>query len=139
MASTLRLAVFLLGVAICLLTGSGCGRRLPARHAVSGKVLVNDQPAARAKVFLVPLDGSPQRPSAEVKPDGAFELSGKDGAAAGEYAVTIVWPTYETNGGEEIQTGDRLEGRYAESQQPVAKVTIRAGKNELPTFVLTLP
>ena len=66
-------------------------------------------------------------------------MSGKDGALAGDYAVTIVWPTYETNGGEEIQTGDRLDGRYADAQNPFTKVTIVRGKNDLPPFELRLP
>ncbi len=126
-------------VMACTLAVSGCRSRLPARHPVSGKVLVNGVPAARARVFLVPLDSSPLRPSAEVRVDGSFQMSGQDGAAAGEYAVTIVWPTYETNGGEEIQTGDRLEGRYEDARNPVVKITIRAGKNELPAFELQSP
>lgn len=63
-------------------------------------------------------------------------LLGADGLAPGDYAVTVVWPNYEINGGEEIQTGDKLKGRYGSIERPAAKVTIQPGKNELPTLDL---
>ncbi len=109
------------------------------RHPVFGKVLVNGRPAARARVIFVPVAGSPLRPSAETQADGSFELSGKGGVPVGEYAVTIVWPVYEINGGEEIQKGDRLRGRYDSLAKAFTKVTIQTGRNDLNPFALSAP
>jgi hypothetical protein len=118
------------------LTIAGCSSQ-NARYPISGTVKVDGKPAARARVFLVPLSGSPQRPSAETLPDGSFTMSGADGAVAGEYAVTVIWPTYTMNGGEEIQTGDQLKGRYGSTENPAAKVTINAGGNVIPPLDLS--
>jgi len=123
---------------IGLALNAGCSRT-DGRQYVTGMVKVNGESAARAQVYFVPLDGSPARPSAEVAPDGSFAMKGLDGAKPGEYYVTIVWPEYEVNGGEEVQLGDRLQGRYADAQKAFTKVTIVTGKNYLAPFELTLP
>ena len=127
---------FLVVAVVWTLTVAGCSSQ-KTRHPISGQVNIDGKPAARARVFLVPLTGAPERPSAETLPDGSFNMSGADGAVAGEYAVTVIWPTYTVNGGEEIQTGDKLNGRYGNSGNPAAKVTINAGENVIPPLNLT--
>jgi hypothetical protein len=127
---------FLLLVLVWTLTIAGCGSQT-AHNPVSGTVKIDGKPASRAWVCLVPLDGSPQRPSAETLADGSFRMTGKDGAVAGEYAVTVVWPTYTMNGGEEIQTGDQLKGRFGSREAPAAKATIQAGDNVIPPLDLS--
>jgi hypothetical protein len=127
---------FVVVAVVWTLTVAGCGSQ-NARYPISGKVNIDGKPAARARVFLVPLTGAPQRPSAETLPDGSFNMNGADGAAAGEYAVTVIWPIYTVNGGEEIQTGDQLKGRYGNTDNPAAKVTINAGENVIPPLNLS--
>jgi hypothetical protein len=66
--------------------------------------------------------------------DGAFQVStfGKyDGAPAGEYAVTLVWPEYNDAG----EAGaDRLKGRFATATKPFTKITVAERENVLDTF-----
>ncbi len=118
---------------------AGCGSRESTYHSVSGKVLVNGAPADRAVVCLTPLHDSLCRPMAVVKEDGSFHISGRDGAPAGEFNVTIVWPQYEIIDGEEVQLEDRLGGRYYNPATYAKKVTIHEGNNDLELFELQLP
>jgi hypothetical protein len=117
---------------------SGCARQ-GGWQSVSGKVLVNGQPAVRACVLLTPLNGSPDRPFGVVAEDGTFQMTGRDGARKGDYAVTVEWPVYEMNGGEEVTVGDRLGRRYADPKSPVMQVTIHDGLNPIPTIELRSP
>jgi hypothetical protein len=69
----------------------------PALHAVEGKVLVNGEPAENLNVAFHPLDGDKNLfcPVGRTNNKGIFHLmtrSGGDGAPAGEYSVTLVWP-----------------------------------------------
>jgi hypothetical protein len=116
-------------------------------YSVSGKVLVDGEPATRAEITLHPLDplhkkdDKTVRPFAVVDPDGSFRLSTYetcDGAPAGEYAVTVVWPSFTTDPlGEETPGPDRLRKRYADARRSAFRATIREGDNQLPPFELT--
>ena len=79
------------------------------------------------------------QPFAVVGPDGTFRPSTQltaDGAPAGEYRVTIVWPEIRLDQGEEIEGADRLDGVYAKVTQTQLTVSIHSGDNELPPFEL---
>jgi len=86
-------------------------------------------------------DDKTVRPFAVVDPDGSFRLSTYetcDGAPAGEYAVTVVWPSFTTDPlGEETPGPDRLRKRYADARRSAFRATIREGDNQLPPFELT--
>jgi hypothetical protein len=65
--------------------------------AVGGRVLVNGKPALNVHVAFHPLNGDRHGfcPVGRTDNDGVFHLttsSGKDGAPAGEYNVTFIWP-----------------------------------------------
>src|SRR5262245_25475123 len=86
---------------VCLAGGAkGPNRGRIEVDPVVGKLLVNGVPAANAMVAFHPLGtGGPAalRPVGVTGPDGTFCLTSYeagDGAPAGEYAVTAVWPDY---------------------------------------------
>lgn len=122
---------------------TGCGD--DGRETVyptTGKVLVNGQPAAGAQVVLFPEDEA-LRVSDHPLPTGVTDESGKfslgsyavgDGAPAGEYLVTVVWPEVvepDPNNPETPPQIDRLQDRYAMPEHSGLKVTINAGPTEL--------
>ncbi|HEX4613892.1 MAG TPA: carboxypeptidase-like regulatory domain-containing protein [Urbifossiella sp.] len=121
----------------------GCRPSPPATVPLAGKVTVNGRPAARAKVFFTPLaPGASVLPSAETGPDGAFRVSTflpDDGLPPGEYAVTVLWPTYKSGGDQEVEGPDRLGGRYNDPRNPALKVTVREGQSDLPPLDLRTP
>jgi hypothetical protein len=132
-------------VLTALLTGCGSSRVGPEIFPVVGKVLVDGKPAHRAQVLFHPVtpiaapEGVTIQPFAVVEPDGTFRPSTQltaDGAPAGEYRVTIVWPEIRVDQGEEIEGPDRLAGAYAQASQTQLTVSIHPGDNELPPFEL---
>jgi hypothetical protein len=108
-------------------------------------VRVDGQPAKGAVVVFHPkADDSltAQRPSGVVGADGAFTLSTTqpgDGAAAGEYVVTIVWPE-EREPPSTLsmepppEAPDRLQGRYADRARSGLSAVVKPGTNQLPPF-----
>jgi hypothetical protein len=136
-------------VFISALLGLGCAKSpdRPTVYPVSGKLLVNGNPAIRAEVVLVPLNVSASqgpawkqlRPTAIVEADGSFRpttFSQHDGAPAGQYAVIVTWPSIASDQGEEITGPDRLQGRYSKPEHPATKFTVQAGNNEIPPIHL---
>ena len=115
----------------------GCHRqRGPERVPtvpVRGLVTVNGLPAADLTVRLHALDGPEgeagvytAHPYAQTDGDGTFELSTYeqgDGVAAGTYAVTFEWLTYNA-----LQNTygkpDRLGGRYADPETTGYEITV---------------
>ncbi|WP_165071438.1 transthyretin-like family protein [Paludisphaera rhizosphaerae] len=120
----------------------GCGGSGQATvYPVAGTLTVNGQPAANAMIAFHPLDraGSPAVLSvASTGPDGAYRLTtytAGDGAPAGEYAVTIVWPDDSKPWDEceeDLVTHDRFQGRYADPTRSPWRVIVRPGANEAP-------
>ncbi len=117
-------------------------------HPVSGTVLCAGKPAQRAEVTLRPLaplnepTGRSVVPVGIVQPDGSFRIgtyTDDDGAPAGEYAITIVWPLVTVEGGEENIGADQLRGAYRDPTKPVAKITVAAGENKIPPIQVRLP
>ena len=117
-------------------------------YPVSGKVLHQGQPAAGANVIFHATDPSGNSssvpiPRGTVRADGTFELSSYeegDGAPAGTYDVTIIWPpvTADPNADPESAGGeaDRLRGRYASPDTSGLSATVLEAKTQLEPFEL---
>src|SRR4051812_645519 len=93
-----RLArLLLLGLSCVCCGGAAPGPPRPV-SPVRGSGLGAGKPAVKALVIFHPLndaDAKAPRPTGEVAADGSFALSTHttgDGAPAGEYAVTVLWP-----------------------------------------------
>jgi hypothetical protein len=138
-------------VALALLAGCGGGAKI---YPTSGKVTVNGTPAAGALVILHQVgnpDTMDKKPSGLTKEDGTFVLNtntADDGAAAGEYYVTVIWagkpkPAGQPKGlaGTDDERGgdapDQLKGKYRDPKSSGLKVTIKPERNALPTLELT--
>jgi hypothetical protein len=116
-------------------------------HPVQGKVTYQGGPAKGAVVVFHPKasdDLKTMRPSGVVDENGTFTLSTikpGDGAAAGDYVVTITWPE-EAKPGKVTSTEpppepvDRLKGRYADRAKSTFTAQVKPGKNDLPPFVI---
>jgi hypothetical protein len=132
---------------LVLVAALGCGpgdgrvRVYPA----SGKVLVRGQPADGAVVTLYPT--TPELQEAKVPPptgtadgNGEFRLStygADDGAPAGEYQVTIVWPEARPENYVGIfEPRDQLRGQYATPNSSKLTANLESGGGELPPFEL---
>lgn len=127
----------------CVITG--CGTGFEKTYPVTGSLLVDDVPAHRAKLVFFPVgEGAEKRvkPVAVVGEDGNYTvttfLTG-DGAPAGEYMVTVVWPKYEIVEHEEIDVGDLLKGQFNDHRNPFLKVTIKPADNKIPPIKLAKP
>ena len=108
----------------------------PTLYAVEGKVLVNGEPAANLNVAFHPLDSDKNLfcPVGRTNSKGLFHLmtrSGVDGAPAGEYSVTFVWPDGLIDECEcpDPSLHDRLKGLYAKADQSTFQVNVRASGN----------
>lgn len=133
-----------LGCLLLIAIHSGCEKRikrLPV-YQVSGKILVNGEPAEHAQISLQPIK-TPAKgerviiPNAVALADGTFNVgtyTGSDGAPAGEYSITVIWPTVTVEGGEEIFGPDRLKGFYRLPDNPLPKFTVQERDNEIPTI-----
>jgi hypothetical protein len=132
------------GLLLALPLVVGCGSRL---NGVRGKVVYQGNPAQGALVVFHPKGGDSRahRPSGVVGADGTFKLSGPtgQGAVAGQYAVTIVWPAEIKQAARkplstepESDPPDRLGGRYANPSNTPLEATVASGSNELTPFEL---
>ena len=132
-------------LAAMAVVAAGCGQDSPQlpTYPVTGSVLVGGRPADRADVVFRRVDAAEAGQPVSVgrtTSDGSFRLStfaADDGAPAGKYAVTVVWPVYEENAlGEEVRGADRLKGRFGDARKPELHVDIEARDNRLPPFDL---
>ncbi len=126
---------------------SGCGAKSRPRDPVfpvSGKLLVDGHPPAKARIFFHPETYSATRRESSfalVGPDGVFHAQTyavDDGLAAGAYDVTVVWPTFRVVDGEEVAGADQLGGRFIDRANPVARVIVTDGPVEMPPIDLQL-
>ena len=141
----------LFAIAASLLAGAGCGDGQLATYPVTGKVIIDGQPAAGALVIFCPVEGQgPEelerlRPAGETGPDGQYQLTTfetYDGAPAGEYQVMVRWgprPQQTTDGGRPERgrrPPDRLRGRYMNPQTSGLTATVEEDATEVPAFEL---
>jgi len=127
-------------IASCAVTGLSCSSGL---QPVSGQVLLKGQPIKGAVVTLHPknavTDTKAQRPSGITDERGRFALgTGKEnGAAPGEYVVTILWlqqpPASAKPRGTEPppDATDQFQGRYADVKNSKLVITIKPGMSQL--------
>jgi hypothetical protein len=138
-----RLSPFVLFLVIGV---AGCGGTAPTpMHPVRGKVLFDGKPPAGALVVLHPLGpaGAAPRPRAKVEEDGSFTVGtfdARDGAPAGEYAVTVQWWRSSATGKgswqDEAPPRNRLPVHYSLTSSSGLRARVAAGDNELPAFEL---
>ena len=138
----------MMAASLLLVVVGGCGGDNRVKlYPATGSVTVKGRPAEGAQVVLFPADESLRRagnpmPTGLVGADGKFALGSYgpgDGAPAGEYQVTIVWPEEvktDPNNPERPPARDRLNSRYAAPGQSGLTATIEAGPTELPPFEL---
>ncbi|MGL4513753.1 MAG: carboxypeptidase regulatory-like domain-containing protein [Lacipirellulaceae bacterium] len=130
------------------LLGIGCGGDdgRPRVYPTSGTVTVGGQPAAGAELVFYPsstvvarlADGTevPLAPQARTTAEGRFEVrtfAEGDGAPAGEYRVSVVWPdrTPRPDGSEPLDPPDRLKGKYGNPAKSGLKASVPEGGGEL--------
>jgi len=127
---------------------AACGRddRLEV-YPVHGKVLYRDEPAAHAFVVLHCEGGSESlqklRPHAHTNMDGTFAITTYargDGAPAGEYRVTVMYPSVppgaDPNDPDEATGPDRLQGRYLDPETSPLIISVSEQENHLDAFEL---
>jgi hypothetical protein len=124
---------------VCFLV-VGCGSNGKATvYPVRGEVFFRGEPATGAEVHFHPVDSTSPPAMATVDDDGAFELttySTSDGAAAGDYIVTINWREERPGDGEVIVGPDRLGERYSKRDISKLTATVSEGENLLDPFDL---
>ena len=134
--SSLLTAGLLLGVISC---APNAGE---PTYPVRGQVLFRGKPAAGARVTFVLRDRSgPEapRPTAAVERDGTFRLSTRlayDGAPAGRYAVTVVYPSPAKKIDDENAGPDLLRGKYRDAKTTPLEIVVQPGDNQLAAFRL---
>jgi len=139
--SRMRSPAGMLALLAATLTFSGCGGGSATsrpQYAVHGKVLHHGQPAAQAIVVLHPVNQSDPPlfpPRGVTGPDGAFVIGSRltaDGAPAGEYAVTVVWPEEQNpKNPPENTPPDRLKNRYNDLKHAKWHVRVAAGSDNV--------
>lgn len=123
-------------VLLLLVTGCGDSRQMKV-WPVSGRVLVNEKPATGVEVAFYGLDDNNQSvapfPRAITNERGEFQLTSYengDGAPAGRYSVTLVWPTSHSTDPETVdESRDRFRGKYASADTSTLTAEVVAGAN----------
>jgi len=143
MFTTILRAGGLLAAGALVALASGCGgNKGPRLYPVKGSVRINGEPAKDVNVVFTPValpaDGdTPLSPSAVTGEDGGFRLMSfkpGDGAPAGDYRVTVIYPMNRYN---KHQSGiDRLRGKFADPKTSGLTAKVEATSNDLPPFDL---
>jgi hypothetical protein len=136
------------GSVICAFA-SGCGEKSDRIevYPAHGKVVVNGQPVDGARVVYYPIiaevDGMrTPTPAATTDAAGEYHLESydpEDGAPAGEYSVTVVWPEPPPPNAEALgvyDQKDRLRDRYSDPAKSGLTATVPDGGGELPLLDL---
>lgn len=142
----MRCASAVKGAVVALVLTAGCGGSdQVAVYPVTGKVLVKGQPALGAEVMFVPSDPAMRVPglpivTGSVGADGALTLKSYapgDGAPAGDYQVSVIWPTQsDPNNPAPQNVQDRLKGRYANPETSGLTAKVESAPTDLPPFEL---
>lgn len=144
----MRTALLVTILCLPLALASGCGRSKGDRvtvYPVTGKVLVNGQPAEGVNVIYYAEGSAPEGirmpvPADVTDTNGVYELTSYvqgDGAPAGSYKVAAVWdekPPANFSG--VFEPKDRLQGRYASPDKSTLKAEVPEGGGEIPAFEL---
>jgi hypothetical protein len=122
---------------------SGCGKAPRETYPVNGQVVSGAarKPAVGAIVYCHPVDkqDEPGVPHGQVDAAGRFTLTTRtagDGAPAGDYIITIVWPSPRKSvfDAEEV---DQLDGAFADSAKSKLRFTVQpTATNEVPVIEL---
>ena len=127
-------------VLVLLLVTAGCSNSQPKTASVKGVIKTKQgQACDKALIVFHPLEKSrvnDAKPVAIAESNGEFVVRTHtidDGAAPGEYGVTVVWPG-DSSGKQEFSLSgegngsgaDRLGGRYGNPKDPTIKVTVPA-------------
>src|SRR5262245_7963022 len=133
----------LLAVGALVVLASGCaGNKGPRLYPVKGVVRINGEPARDVNIVFTPVtlpaDGAtPLSPAAVTGDDGSFLLMSfkpGDGAPAGDYKVTVIYPMNRFN---KHQSGiDRLRGKFADPKTSGLTAKVEPTSNDLPPFDL---
>lgn len=133
-----QLAWLPLMVAVCFLPS--CENRGRANLCnVNGRLLVGNRPAANAQIAFHRIAESTTKAILCVGTtgaDGSFQLTTYklgDGAPAGEYVVTAIWPDTSIPKDEcvDVSAHDRFNGRYSDPGKSQLRATVRLGVNEV--------
>ena len=139
----LRAGGCLLAVGALVALASGCaGNKGPRLYPVKGVVRINGEPAKDVNVVFTPVtlpaDGAtPLSPAAVTGEDGSFRLMSLkpgDGAPAGDYKVTVIYPMNRFN--KHLSGIDRLRGKFANPKTSGLTVRVGPKSNDLPPFDL---
>jgi hypothetical protein len=112
-------------------------------YPVSGKVLFEGKPAARAIVKFYAVDPAGKKdsqavvPQAVVDDDGSFRLttySSEDGAPAGKYNVSVFWAK-PSKGGDDYDK-PLIPARYLNAETSGLTAVVEERATELPPFQL---
>lgn len=151
---------------LLVLFGTSCRRASgPALIPVAGQVHVNGKPCSGAMIVFVPANlvgvppALPGTTAVNAWPDGypraiadneghfhVFTKTMKDGAPAGKYLLTIVWPPApppEDPDGEtdppppEFFNQDQLNGLYKDPAKSKIEVTVEGSSVEVPKIELS--
>lgn len=136
-------------VAAALLAASCSKDNFHPVYPVSGRVLVDGEPAADCLVFLHRTfdDDHPRRvsPYGTTDATGVFKINSYsvgDGAPAGEYVVTLEWRERSGLLGQNHDGPDKLGGAYANKEtnrtKPGFVITVEKGPLDLPPFEIKL-
>ena len=131
-------------LALGLLAAASCSPESVPLHPVSGKVLVNGQPAAGAYVmFISEVPAGAAQPSTGIAgADGTFTLATgeRKGAPAGKYVVTVTVPDPKKKPTEAQKmmgmddAPDLLAGRFATREKSTLRAEVKPGENKLDPF-----
>ncbi|MDX1962672.1 MAG: hypothetical protein SFX18_05935 [Pirellulales bacterium] len=123
----------------------GCGKSQPERLAtfpVEGRLLVNNQPLPHAQIILHPsAAGSPALAArAQTDKEGNFTVTTYetgDGAATGEYKITVQHYPLVKNG-ESYERGENsLPAKYSDPNTTDWKVTVGQAPTKIPAKNIT--
>jgi hypothetical protein len=136
---SVRIDSLRVGWALSLLFMAGCSEESgPACFPVNGQVFYDNQPLAEAMIVFHPLDAeSPDvpRPLAYTDNEGRFELTTlkpRDGAPAGDYAITVELRELKADGDEMVRDGPNLlPDRYRDPQTSGLQFSVVKGMNEM--------
>jgi len=133
-------ATLLLAALVVLV--AGCGGKGPRLYPGKGAVRINGEPAKDVNVLFTPVaspeaGATPLSPAAVTGEDGSFQLMSfkpSDGAPAGDYQVTVIYPMNRFN--KHLSGIDRLRGKFANPQTSGLTAKVEPRSNDLPPFDL---